>query len=126
MRKLFVATVGATIAIVGAGVALAATWPTVTVTPTVSSTKAGTKSNPKGVTLKTVFTWQKLGAANQPVVTKFVVMFPKGSLWQGAKYPTCASPFGVSEIESTVPAGVPPIRTRSPVTSWPALVKSKR
>ena len=103
MRKLVVATVGGTIAIVGAGVALAATWPTVTVTPTVSSTKAGTKSNPKGVTLKTVFTWQKLGAANQPVVTKFVVMFPKGSLWQGAKYPTCA----LSVLHSKGPKGCP-------------------
>jgi hypothetical protein len=90
MRKLLVATVGV-LAVVGVGVAVAATtFPTVTVTPTVSSTKAGTKAHPKGVTLKTVFAWQKLGANLQPDVTNFVVKFPKGSLWQGAKYPTCS------------------------------------
>jgi hypothetical protein len=89
MRKLLVATAGV-LAIGGAGIALAQpTFPTVTVQPTVSSTKAGTKSNPKGVTLKTVWTWQKLGANSQPDVIKFLVKFPKGSLWQGAKYPSC-------------------------------------
>lgn len=90
MRKLLVATAGV-LAIGGGGLALAqSTFPTVTVKPTVSSTKAGTKAHPKAVTLKTVFTWQKLGANNQPDVINFLVKFPKGSLWQGAKYPTCA------------------------------------
>jgi hypothetical protein len=89
MRKLLVATVGVFV-IGAASVAFAATFPTVTVKPTVSSTKAGTAAHPKGVTLKTVFTWQKLGANNQPDVINFLVKFPKGSLWQGAKYPSCS------------------------------------
>jgi hypothetical protein len=102
MRKLLVATAGA-LAIGGVGIALAATFPTVTVKPTVSSTKAGTKANPKGVTLKTVFTWQKLGANNQPDVIKFLVKFPKGSLWQGGKYPTCSK----ATLNSKGPKGCP-------------------
>lgn len=89
MRKLVPVALVAVVVAIAAAAALAATWPTVTVTPTVSSTKAGTKAHPKAVTLKTVFAWQKLGPNNQPIVTNFVVKFPKGSLWQGAKYPTC-------------------------------------
>ena len=103
MRKSVVAVLTGVIAIGGAAVALAATFPTVTVKPTVSSTKAGTKANPKGVTLKTVFTWQKLGANNQPDVTNFTVLFPKGSLWQGAKYPSCS----MSTLNSKGPKGCP-------------------
>lgn len=101
MRKLVpVGLVGLVVA-VGAVAAIAATtFPTVTVKPTVSSTKAGTKAHPKGVTLKTVFTWQKLGANLQPDVVNFLVKFPKGSLWQGAKYPTCSKSV-MSHYQST-------------------------
>ena len=104
MRKLVPAGLVGLVVAVGAVAALAATtFPTVTVKPTVSSTKAGTKAHPKGVTLKTVFTWQKLGSANQPDVTNFVVSFPKGSLWQGAKYPTCSK----ATLNSKGPKGCP-------------------
>ena len=92
MRKLVPVGIVGVVVAVGAAVAFAAatTFPTVSVKPTVSSTKAGTKAHPKGVTLKTVFNWQKLGNVNQPIVTSFLVKFPKGSLWQGAKYPSCS------------------------------------
>jgi hypothetical protein len=103
MRKLVPAGLVVLVVAVAAAVAVAATFPTVSVKPTVSSTKAGTKAHPKGVTLKTVLTWQKLGTANQPVVTSFVVKFPKGSLWQGAKYPTCS----VGTLNSKGPKGCP-------------------
>jgi hypothetical protein len=103
MRKLVPAGLVGLVVMVGAAVAFAATFPTISVKPTVSSTKAGTKAHPKGVTLKTVLTWQKLGAANQPVVTNFVVNFPKGSLWQGAKYPTCSK----ATLNSKGPKGCP-------------------
>lgn len=90
MRKLVVAGVAGLFVVAGASVAIAQAWPTVSVSPHVSSTKAGTKAHPKGVSLKTVFTWQKLGSANQPVVNKFVIKFPKGSKWNGAAYTSCA------------------------------------
>lgn len=92
MRKLVpVGLVGLVVAVLAAVAFAAATvFPTVSVKPTVSSTKAGTKAHPKGVTLKTVFAWQKLSEVDQPIVTSFLVKFPKGSLWQGAKYPSCS------------------------------------
>jgi hypothetical protein len=91
MRKLLVASVTGLIALAGGGIALAAsTWPSVTVTPTVTPSKAGTPAHPQGVTLKTVFHWQDLGFASQPIVTKFVLKYPKGSLYQGGKYPACS------------------------------------
>lgn len=91
MRKLAVAGSALVVALVATAAALAATtWPSVHLTPKVSSTKAGTPSHPKGVTLTTLITWQKLGAAKQPIVTKFLVWFPKGSQYNGGKYPSCS------------------------------------
>jgi hypothetical protein len=90
MRKLAAAAVSVA-ALAGAAAAVAATtWPTVHVKPTVTPSTAGTPSHPQGVKLKTVLTWQKLGAFKQPIVTKFFVWFPKGSLYQGGKYPSCS------------------------------------
>jgi len=91
MRKLAVGGATLAVVLVAAAAALAATtWPTVKLTPTVSSTKAGTKKHPKGVKLTSLITWQKLGAAKQPVVTSFQLWFPKGSLYRGGKYPSCS------------------------------------
>ena len=91
MRKLVVAGVTGALLVSGGAVALAqGTWPSVTVTPKVSPTKAGTKQHPRGVKLTTVFHWQTLGAASQPIVTTFRILFPKGSLYNGGSYPTCS------------------------------------
>jgi hypothetical protein len=90
MRKLLIAATTAVVVAGSAAVALAATWPSVTVKPTVSSTKAGTRAHPHGVTLTTIFHWQTLGSSSQPIVTKFFVLFPKGSLYQGSRYPICS------------------------------------
>jgi hypothetical protein len=60
------------------------------VTPTVTPSKAGTAKHPQGVKLTTNITWQKLGTYKQPIVTKFFVWFPKGSLYQGGKYSSCS------------------------------------
>jgi hypothetical protein len=90
MRKLAAAAVSVA-TLVGATVAVAATtWPSVHVTPTVTPSNAGTVKHPQGVQLKTVFKWQKLGAFKQPIVTKFFIWFPKGSLYQGGKYSSCS------------------------------------
>jgi hypothetical protein len=88
----------------GAGVALAAqTWPSVTVKPTVSPNKAGTVAHPQGVKLTAVIKWKSLGSYNQPIVTHFDILFPRGSLYQGSKYPRCS----VSTLNSRGPAGCP-------------------
>lgn len=104
MKKLAVAGLTGLIAAAGAAVALAqgtTTWPSLTVTPTVSPNKAGTVRHPQGVKLKTVIHWQTLGEADQPVVTHFHVLFPKGSLYNGAHYPQCSA----STLNRSGPAG---------------------
>ena len=106
MKKLLVAGLTGVIAATGAAVALAqstVTWPSVKVTPTVSPTKAGTPKHPQSVKLKTVFHWAELGSANQPVVTKFHILFPKGSLYNGAHTTQCS----VGTLNRSGPAACP-------------------
>lgn len=91
MRKLAVAAVIGTVCAVGVAGALAqGTWPSLTVQPIISPSKAGTPKHPQGVHLTTIFHWQDLGQASQPIVTTFKLLFPKGSLYQGSKYPVCS------------------------------------
>jgi hypothetical protein len=90
MRKLAVAGASLVLLLAATAAVAATTWPTVKLIPTVSSTKAGTKKHPKGETLTTVIKWQKLGAAKQPIVTKFLVWFPRGSKYNGKKYASCS------------------------------------
>ncbi len=92
MRKLAVAVVSMMV-LAGSGVALASnsSWPTVKVTPKVTPSKAGTPKHPKGVKLTTIFHWQTLGALKQPIVAKFNVWFPHGSLYNGGKVKSCSS-----------------------------------
>jgi hypothetical protein len=81
----------ASIAVAGGAAALAqGTWPSLTVKPTISPNKAGTPKHPQGVHLTTTFHWQDLGQASQPIVITFKLLFPKGSLYQGNKYPVCS------------------------------------
>ncbi|MCW3004761.1 MAG: hypothetical protein JWQ20_4059 [Conexibacter sp.] len=62
---------------------------TLTVTPTVTPNKAGTKKKPQGVTLKVKLHWETPGDLEKPVVQSSDVLFPKGSLYNGSKYPKC-------------------------------------
>jgi hypothetical protein len=104
MRKCAVVGIVGLLGVGGATGALAQeSWPSVKVTPTVTPNKAGTPKHPQAVHLKTVFHWQSLGSQNQPIVTKFLVLFPKGSLYNGAHYPTCS----VGKMNSAGPGGCP-------------------
>jgi hypothetical protein len=83
------------------GVALVAS---VTAAATVAVTEAsaltvGTPSRPRGVKLTTTFGWQGLGEN----VTSFDLWFPKGSVYNGSKYPTCS----VATMDRAGPAGCP-------------------
>ncbi|HEV7754134.1 MAG TPA: hypothetical protein VGO71_21460 [Baekduia sp.] len=62
---------------------------TLTVTPTVSPSKAGTKKKPQGVKLTFKLHWETPGDLEKPVIRSSDVFFPKGSLYNGAKYPKC-------------------------------------
>jgi hypothetical protein len=56
----------------------------------VSPSKAGTKKKPKGVKLTFKVHWETSADLEKPVVQTADVLFPKGSLYNGAKYKTCA------------------------------------
>ena len=104
MRKLVIAGTAAAVTALGAGVAFAAgSWPSLTLKPTVSPNKAGTPQHPQGVKLTTQISWQSLGASNQPIVTHFLVLFPKGSLYNGSHYAKCS----VGRLNSLGPSGCP-------------------
>ena len=102
MRKFAIIGVLGALVVSGGAVALAqGSWPSVTVTPSITPNKAGTPAHPQGVKLKTVFHWQTLGASAQPIVTKFLLLFPKGSRYNGARYPTCS----VGTLDTSGPSG---------------------
>ena len=92
MRKLVIAAVAGLALAAGATIALAAspTWPPVTVKPSVSPNRAGTRKHPQGVRLKAAIKWQSLGAADQPIVTKFLLQFPKGAKYNGGHVTSCS------------------------------------
>lgn len=104
MKKLSFAAAGSILALAAAGVATAqSSWPSVKVTPTVTPNRAGTPSHPQPVKLKTVFHWQTLGSSDQPIVTKFHVLFPKGSKYNGGHTTTCS----LSKLNRKGPSGCP-------------------
>jgi ABC-type antimicrobial peptide transport system permease subunit len=91
MRKLAVAGLTVVVAAVVAATALASAFaPTVTVKAGLNNSKTGTRSHPQPVRLTATFHWQDLGAANQPIVQRFKVLFPQGSFYNGAKVPSCS------------------------------------
>ena len=91
MRKIGVVAVAGLLAVMGATAAIAAvTAPKVTVDAQISPNKAGTSKHPQGEQLNVNIKWQSLGAADQPIVQKFDILFPKGSLYNGGKYPSCS------------------------------------
>jgi hypothetical protein len=88
------AIVVASLAVLGGGAALApaqGTSPiTMTVDATVSPNKAGTKKRPQGVKLAFTAKFSIPEAYDPPLVDKVTVLFPKGGLYNGAKFPKCS------------------------------------
>lgn len=92
MRKLVIPTAAIAALSIAAVAPSYAQTPTavtsVTVNPTVSPSKAGTKKKPQSVKLKLNVGWKTAGpdGENKPVVQKVKVDFPKGSLYLGGSY----------------------------------------
>jgi hypothetical protein len=103
MRKLAAVAVLALLAIPGAIALASATSPKVTVKATINPNRAGTRRHPQGVKLTVKIAWQSLGSANQPIVKTFDILFPKGSLYNGAKYASCS----YKRLNAVGPAGCP-------------------
>jgi hypothetical protein len=92
MRKFLIPAVAA-LAVVAVEVAPTIAQDTpqtaLTVTPKVSPNKAGTKKKPQGVKLTVKMHFETPGDLEKPIVTSGTVYFPKGSLYNGGKYPKC-------------------------------------
>jgi hypothetical protein len=63
----------------------------VTVSAKVTPNKAGTKRKPRGVRLSGSVRWKTLTeGVEPPIITGAIALFPKGSLYNGRKYPKCS------------------------------------
>jgi hypothetical protein len=61
-----------------------------TVKAKVSPNKAGTKRHPRGVRLRVTARWDAPAGVERPIISRAVALFPRGSLYNGAKYPRCS------------------------------------
>ena len=95
MKKLAVAALG--IAVTGVAAVAAPSGAqdppvtTVTAEAHVTPDKPGTKKQPRGVKLKVDVRWDTPGDVEKPVVQRATVMFPKGSKYNGGKFPKCSA-----------------------------------
>lgn len=64
---------------------------------------AGSPGHPQGLTLRVTLGWQGLPPPSQPTVTKLDLWFPRGSQYNGARYPSCS----VQTLDRSGPAGCP-------------------
>jgi hypothetical protein len=80
MRKLALGGIAAILVCTG-GVALASS----------AAHRRPAALKPGGVKLQTTFGWGGVSRAREPVITGFDLWFPKGSQYNGAKYPSCSA-----------------------------------
>jgi hypothetical protein len=91
MRTVLVAAAGAIALVVAPASAQAQDAPTeVSVNAKVTPNKAGTKRKPRPVKLKVDVHWETPDGFEKPIVQSADALFPKGSLYNGAKYPKCS------------------------------------
>lgn len=93
MRKLLVLMAG--VLAIGAlavtpTVAQSPSQTVLTVTPTVSDNRAGTKKKPRNVNLKVKTHWETTPGVERPIITGAKARFPKGAVWNGSKFPKCS------------------------------------
>jgi hypothetical protein len=97
MRKAAILAAGVAVAAgVAAAVALGdqtfGSAPTVvSVQARVIPNKAGTPRHPQGVVLKVHVHWTTPPEDERPIVQSAITLFPKGSLYNGGKYPRCSA-----------------------------------
>lgn len=61
-----------------------------TVKAKVTPNKAGSKRRPRGVKLSVQAAWAHPAGIERPVIKQALAWFPRGSLYNGGKYPRCA------------------------------------
>jgi hypothetical protein len=90
---------------------------------TVTPNKAGTKRNPQGVRLRVRATWDHPAGVERPVISRAFVWFPRGSLYNGGKYPRCSK----RTLDRRGPSGCPKRSRMGRATgvAWADTVRTK-
>jgi len=106
-----------------AGAQTAADQTKLTVKAKVTPNKAGTKRNPRGVKLRVRATWDHPPGVERPVVSKAFVWFPRGSVFNGGKYPRCSR----RTLERSGPDGCPSksVMGRATGVAWADTIRTK-
>ena len=105
MRRIaIVGFAGALLGLAGAAALASPATPTVIVREAAAgSLRAGSPSHPQGIRLTTSFGWQGFSPADRPTITRIDLWFPRGSLYNGARYPTCS----LRKLDALGPSGCP-------------------
>jgi hypothetical protein len=90
MRNLLVLAGVPALAVAAVAVAQSPSPTAVHVDAKVTPSKAGTKKKPRGVKLTVRTSWTTPGDGEKPIVQTARVFFPRGSLYNGAKFPKCS------------------------------------
>jgi hypothetical protein len=105
MRKL-ISTVIVAALLVGSSAAVASAssrTPIVLARAAAAPLTAGSPRHPQGLKLQMGFGWQGYAPQDQPMVTGIDVWFPRGSVYNGARYPRCS----VRTLDVAGPQGCP-------------------
>jgi hypothetical protein len=103
-RRAGVLAAGACLSMaLSAALALAATGSTPIRARAAGVLTPGTPRHPQGVKVRVNFAWHGLSASSQPVLTNLDIWFPRGSLYNGARYPRCS----VRTLDARGPGGCP-------------------
>jgi hypothetical protein len=103
MLKLSLAIVGALLLSTSAIAFASPGAPRPTATAAAGGLTAGSSGHPQGLRLTMTFGWHGLAEADQPTVVGLDIWFPKGSVYNGARYPICSRQM----LDARGPAGCP-------------------
>jgi hypothetical protein len=104
MRKpAAVGVVGSLLGASAAAAMAASLTPTTAAFPSSAPLTAGSSRHPQGLRLTVDLGWHSGSAANQPILTRLDIWFPRGSRYNGARYPICS----VQTLDRSGPAGCP-------------------
>jgi hypothetical protein len=92
-----------TVVILGAGAAVALASSTPKVIARAAALSTPTSRHPVGVKLAVDFGWGGLDAAQQPMLQKLDIWFPRGSKYNGGHYASCS----YQRLNSVGPSGCP-------------------
>jgi hypothetical protein len=84
-------------------VAIASATPSLRAHLAAAPLTAGSRRHPQGLKLQMEFGWHGYTPDNQPMITGIDAWFPRGSVYNGARYPKCS----LGRLDAAGPSGCP-------------------